>query len=91
VSPNDFVSAHAQDAHSVVVSVQEVEAGIGIMGNDPSSSDASAMVSFDGVLSDAQSSFEKREQDAAVSGQAEGCGFERDRDVVSHRRVDDRR
>ena len=58
VSPKDFVSAHAQDAHSVVVSVQEVEAGIGIMGNDPSSSDASAMVSFDGILSNAQSSLE---------------------------------
>jgi hypothetical protein len=67
VSPNDFVIAHAQDAHSVVVSVQEVQAGVGIMTNaimadDSGGGDTSALASFDGVLSDAQSSFDKVNQ-----------------------------
>jgi hypothetical protein len=59
LSPVEFVSAHTQDAHSVIVAAQEVQAGAGIMANDSDGSDPSALASFDGILSDAQSTFDK--------------------------------
>jgi hypothetical protein len=59
VSPTDFVTAHAKDAHSVVVTVQAVQASVGIMANDSGAGDPSALATFDGILSDAQSSFDQ--------------------------------
>jgi hypothetical protein len=57
VSPTDFVSAHAKDAHSVVVAVQEVQAGVGVMA-DSGSGRSSDLASLDGLISDAQSTFD---------------------------------
>lgn len=57
VSPSDFVTAHANDAHSVVVAVQEVQDGVGIMANSGSGS-TSDLASLSGLMSDAQSTFD---------------------------------
>lgn len=61
VSPSDFVSAYAKDAHSVVVSVQEVQDGVGIMA-DSGSGSTSDLASLDGIMSDAQSTFDSVNQ-----------------------------
>jgi hypothetical protein len=58
VSPSDFVKAHADYAHRVVVSGQEVEGGIGILTEEPGSADTSTLAAFDSLLSDAQASLE---------------------------------
>jgi hypothetical protein len=59
VSPTDFVTAHAADAHSVVVAVREVQGAPEILQNDSGGSDPSTFESFDEILSDAQSTFDK--------------------------------
>jgi hypothetical protein len=58
VSPTDFVTAHAADANSVVAAVQEVQQRE-ILWNESGGSDPPTSASFDAVMSDAQSTFDK--------------------------------
>jgi hypothetical protein len=57
VSPADFVTAHAQDARSVVAAVQKVDTGIQTAKDAGSNDDA--MAKLDAVLDDTQSTFDK--------------------------------
>jgi hypothetical protein len=59
VSPTDFVTAHAADAHSVVVAVQEVQGPPRSCRTIPAVAIRSRFASFDEILSDAQSTFDK--------------------------------
>jgi hypothetical protein len=56
VSPADFVTAHAQDAHSVVAAVQEVATAVQ---NLPALAGPGDWATLDVVLNDTQSTFDK--------------------------------
>jgi hypothetical protein len=60
VSPADFVTAHAQDAQSVIAAVRSVDTGIHTVKDAVGAGgDGYAMVKLDGVLNDAQSTFDR--------------------------------
>jgi hypothetical protein len=59
MSATDYVKAHAKDANSVVVSVQEIQLATGIYADAP---DPAAAVTFQGIMSDAKNSVEKVKQ-----------------------------
>jgi hypothetical protein len=60
VSPGDFVTAHAQDAQSVIAAVRSVDTGIHTVKDAAGAGgDGYAMVKLDGVLNDAQSTFDR--------------------------------
>ena len=67
VSPADFVTAHAQDAQSVVGAVQSVDTGIQTAGGDDY-----ALAKLDAVLNDAQSTFDRVNKVLLTSAKPKG-------------------
>ncbi len=72
VSPADYVTAHAQDAHSVVVSVQSVQAATGIY--DVAAADIAAAAALQQILSDAKGTFEHAKTTFASAKKPSGVG-----------------
>jgi hypothetical protein len=70
ISPQDYVNAHAKDAHTVVVSVQEVQAGAAILAD--STPDPGTEASFQQLLSDAKNSFESVKTSLATTTKPTG-------------------
>jgi hypothetical protein len=78
MSAADYAKAHAKDANSVVVSVQEVQRATGIYADAP---DPAAAVTLQGIMSDAKDSFEKVKQ-SMLPQDTPPAGLEETRDEM---------